>query len=350
MTHSKQTNLSIIAKGDCDSVSPTGSPLVSIVIPCYNRTELLKETLSCISSQSHHPLEILIVDDASEEDLLPAITSSLLSFKGIWKCIRLTQNQGPGISRKIGHEFSTGTFIQFLDSDDILATSKIEQQVKFLTEFPELIMTYCLTHNLERNKSNTLLGRTNEEFTRILPESLFRITWQTSSCLWRASKISPKNWKRLYGPEDILFDFLTGLQDYPIAKTPGNTPLLFKRIEDTGISFGIAGNLKYQKEILKSYDYFLQALTTPPHNRSIHFDSWLRIIIKKYQQKIFPFLTFRDEDSVIHCFKIIKQYFPSFLSPTEKLCFYLYGGLFSTLPLTMLRKWYWLKKLACKII
>jgi glycosyltransferase involved in cell wall biosynthesis len=106
-------------------------PRVSVVIPVYNATQWLRDTISSIGSQAYPKdlLEIVIVDDGST-DGSAEIASSCLNDTGIDHTIIRTTNGGPSRARNLGWTGSRGDWIQFLDADDLIAPHKIELQAR----------------------------------------------------------------------------------------------------------------------------------------------------------------------------------------------------------------------------
>ncbi len=104
------------------------SPLVSILIPCYNSEQWLAETIESALAQTWKNIEIIIVDDGSTDNSL-AIAKSFES--SIVKVIS-QENKGASTARNIALKEAQGDFIQYLDADDLLAPDKIELQVGLL--------------------------------------------------------------------------------------------------------------------------------------------------------------------------------------------------------------------------
>jgi glycosyltransferase involved in cell wall biosynthesis len=260
--------------------------------------------------------------------------------------VRLEKNSGPGLARKLGHCLARGRYLQFLDSDDLISEQKIAVQSAFLEENPDLVMTYCLSHYLEDNNptsTSRVLGRTEREFHRILPEALKGIIWQTSSCLWRAKAVNSDNWKGLYWAEDILFDILTGLEDRPIAKTPGSVPLTFKRVDNTGLSHSLAFNKKAQLDILRTYDIIWEiAVAKGPALKD--GEALMELIARRYLGKIMIFLTFRNHQAVIHCIESVRAIRPDLLPLDARAAYLIYRASGIQAGFSLLRKWRWLGK------
>ena len=107
------------------------TPLVSVVIPALNARPWIDETLQSVLTQSHSKasLEVVVVDDGSSDGTGNAATAQLES-SGIRHCVlRNPTPTGPSAARNRGWRSSSGTWIQFLDADDVLEPDKIERQL-----------------------------------------------------------------------------------------------------------------------------------------------------------------------------------------------------------------------------
>lgn len=108
-------------------------PLVSIIIPVYNRVNLLFETLKAVQDQEYNNWECLVVDDGSSDD----INKMVCSFSNSDNRFRFysrpkNYKKGASTCRNIGFGLSTGKYIHYLDSDDLISFQKIELQVNQL--------------------------------------------------------------------------------------------------------------------------------------------------------------------------------------------------------------------------
>lgn len=110
-------------------------PVVSIIIPTYNRAHLLGETLNSVLQQTYKNWECLVVDDGSSdqtEELVQIFSKKNPGFKYFKRSPRTIK--GAASCRNIGIEKAVGDFFQFLDSDDLISPGKIEGQVHLLQE------------------------------------------------------------------------------------------------------------------------------------------------------------------------------------------------------------------------
>lgn len=103
------------------------SPLVSVVIPTYNRADDIVDAVRSVRDQTYEPLEILVVDDASVDDTplrIQEIQDDDLRY------FRQDHNQGASASRNTGIQAARGDWIAFLDSDDRWNRRKIQRQLE----------------------------------------------------------------------------------------------------------------------------------------------------------------------------------------------------------------------------
>jgi len=97
--------------------------LFSIIIPTYNRSNLLIETLKSVRSQTYRPIEILVIDDGSTDatkNVVAECVKSISKSSGISLYYIYQNNMGPAVARNLGLVKSAGEYVLFLDSDDCL--------------------------------------------------------------------------------------------------------------------------------------------------------------------------------------------------------------------------------------
>lgn len=112
----------------------TNNEIISVVIPVYNREQLIGKTIKSILEQTYNNFEILIIDDNSTDGTKEAITkindSRIRYFKQEY-------NQGPSAARNRGINVSKGNYIAFLDSDDLWDTNKLSDQFKIFDQYKD---------------------------------------------------------------------------------------------------------------------------------------------------------------------------------------------------------------------
>ena len=114
---------------------------VSVIVPVFNRSELLKRALDSVFSQSLPPRQVIVVDDGSTDDTIELLLSNYSSTVSVIS----QENAGVSHARNVGISASSHEWIAFLDSDDEWHSRKLEKQVDFLTQNPE----YQICHSDE---------------------------------------------------------------------------------------------------------------------------------------------------------------------------------------------------------
>lgn len=104
------------------------NPLVSVIVPSYNQSDFLNETLNSVLSQTFDDWECIIINDGSTDETEKVAESYCLKDKRFRYFKK--ENGGLSLARNKGIELASGKFIQFLDSDDIIDSRKFEIQMK----------------------------------------------------------------------------------------------------------------------------------------------------------------------------------------------------------------------------
>lgn len=113
--------------------------LVSVVIPTYNRSGLLQDAIESVARQTYRPIELLVVDDGSTDDTDAVLADARRRFgddHAFRFRILAQQHAGAPAARNLGLIESRGEFIQFLDSDDLLAPEKLAVCTRALGDAP----------------------------------------------------------------------------------------------------------------------------------------------------------------------------------------------------------------------
>ena len=108
-------------------------PLVSVIVPTYNRSKILLDTINSILNQSWINIEIIVIDDCSKDDtknIIGEINSDIIRYK------KLDRNKGCAYARKVGVEISKGEYIAFLDDDDRWDYNYLKNQMEVFEKNP----------------------------------------------------------------------------------------------------------------------------------------------------------------------------------------------------------------------
>ena len=167
------------------------TPLVSVVIPTYNRAPIVCDALESVRRQTYRPIEVIVVDDGST-DGTEALTRD-------WQAKHATEdgfisryvsqkNQGGNVARNRGIAQCTGDYVAFLDSDDCWLPEKLAKQMRvLLTNDDDMGAVYCGLCHVELATGEVLeTPRRSFPTGRLLDQLLVRdVTAPTSAYLIR---------------------------------------------------------------------------------------------------------------------------------------------------------------------
>jgi glycosyltransferase involved in cell wall biosynthesis len=129
---------------------------VSVVLPVYRGRNTIERAIVSVARQSLMPIELIVVDDASD-DGTPELVSRLgENFPTGWlKLLVLKENQGVASARNYGWSFAKGKFIAFLDADDEWYPEKIDLQYSYMLDHPEVVLCgHGHSFSLNRSQSS----------------------------------------------------------------------------------------------------------------------------------------------------------------------------------------------------
>ena len=116
-------------------------PVVSVVIPAYNSADVLGRAIDSVMNQTFTDWELVVVDDGSTDDTSAVLDSYRERLGGRLVAVR-QRNSGASVARNTGIEKSKGTFIAFLDADDVFIPTKLARQVEFFEKCPDCGLVY----------------------------------------------------------------------------------------------------------------------------------------------------------------------------------------------------------------
>jgi len=111
-------------------------PEVSVIIPTYNRADLLPQAVESVLSQSYTDFELIVVDDGST-DSTQEVISEHRKLKYLFQ-----ENLGVSAARNQGIRMARGRYICFLDSDDLWLNDKLKEQIRLMRDHPEIRVSY----------------------------------------------------------------------------------------------------------------------------------------------------------------------------------------------------------------
>ena len=117
-----------------------GSPFITVIIPAYNVSQYIAETLDSVYSQTFQDFEVSVINDGSADT--PALERTLERYDG--RLLYLQQkNAGPSAARNNGIRHARGEFLAFLDGDDAWMKDYLQSQVEVLRSDSSLSLVWC---------------------------------------------------------------------------------------------------------------------------------------------------------------------------------------------------------------
>lgn len=126
---------------------------VSIIIPTYNRANIIEASIQSVLNQTYTKYELLIIDDGSDdntETVINNIPDSRIRY------IKMPENKGVAAARNEGIRQSKYDYIAFQDSDDYWKEEKLETQMAYMTTKPEAALLYC-PYECRKNDGNSII-------------------------------------------------------------------------------------------------------------------------------------------------------------------------------------------------
>ena len=152
--------------------------MISVIVPVYNVEKYLEECLDSIQNQTHTDIEVILVNDGSTDNS-EIICEKYCEQDNRFKLINQT-NQGQSVARNNGVEASTGEFIAFVDSDDIIKRNYLEKLMQYMTEEVDIVESKFTVSKkdffIETSKETMILFEGNsQEAVKIFPNHVLSV-------------------------------------------------------------------------------------------------------------------------------------------------------------------------------
>ncbi|WP_310992294.1 glycosyltransferase family 2 protein [Aequorivita marina] len=228
------------------------TPLISIIIPTYNRAHLIGETLDSVLAQTYQNWECLVVDDGSTDNT-EKLMAEYIAKDARFQFHHRPKDRLPGgnAARNYGFEMSKGAYVNWFDSDDVMHPEKLKLQVELLVQSKKV---FCVCQTLVFNeKLENIVGLRKKHIFSDDPLNDFirsKITWLTQAPIFLKSFL---NKNQLKFDENLLkaqeYEFFIRVLNISSDYAYTNKPLVYLRTHTDRIS-----NDNY--EPLKSYSAF----------------------------------------------------------------------------------------------
>jgi len=226
---------------------------VSIILPTYNRADVLTTSVQSVLRQSYSDFELLIVDDGSTDNtgiVVDSMNDTRVRY------LKIPENKGVAAARNEGIRQAKYDYIAFQDSDDHWKPDKLERQMAFLTQRPEASLLYCPYECKKADGATILVPDHNipseEKQGNIYQYMLLRNTIGTPSVLVRRQCLERSGFfnESLTCLEDWEL-FLRISRDHEIAFQ--DEPMVLVNLSKDGVSHHISGYYEARCYMLASH-------------------------------------------------------------------------------------------------
>jgi glycosyltransferase involved in cell wall biosynthesis len=166
------------------------NPKVSVIIPNYNRALLIPATINSLLNQSYSNWEAIVVDDGSTDESAKVIEDFAAKDNRIKFFKRDREPKGAPTCRNIGFERSTGSFIIYLDSDDLLAPYCLSTRLSYFNDNPNChFLIFPMLLFKENPGDSAILWNIDKQEDDIIRFFKSDPPWQTTSPIWKREAI-----------------------------------------------------------------------------------------------------------------------------------------------------------------
>ncbi|MFC0776726.1 glycosyltransferase family 2 protein [Flavobacterium sp. HJSW_4] len=181
------------------------NPVISIIIPTYNRAHLINETLDSILTQTYGDWECIIVDDGSTDNTAEVVSKYIEKDNRFQYHSRPSERmKGPNSCRNYGFELSKGDYVKWFDSDDILLQKALEDISRYFSKSPDVIVSSLQYVDSNKNileKKHIFLSE------NVIEDYLTgKITYYTFTPTWKKSFVNTRPY--------VFDETITNLDDW----------------------------------------------------------------------------------------------------------------------------------------
>lgn len=152
-------------------MSRVTSPTVSVIMAAYDNDQYIAQAIASVQTQTLASWELIIMDDASNDESY-AVAEGIAATDSRIRVFRMAHNEGAGAARDAAIKLATGRYVAIFDADDVCEPTRLEEQVAFLTNHPDIVAVGSQTVQIDQcgNQIGTKTFPTD-------PELLYRMMY-----------------------------------------------------------------------------------------------------------------------------------------------------------------------------
>ena len=240
-------------------------PLVSIIIPFYNSSDLLIEMIDSIIVQTYNDWELILIDDCSDEKHVVKIKEYISDFEKILFLSSKGLGKGSQFCRNLGFKKSRGDYIVFFDADDLVSKNCLHQRVNAMVKNTNLDFAVFPAHSFTgdlydlKNKVNIIYGKNYKtEALELLLKA--RAPFAVWTNIYKRESIASLVWdENILIFQDFHFNFITILNNLNFEIYSDLDFDYFYRMDNNGITKDFTSSEKL-KSTLYLFEYVLREL------------------------------------------------------------------------------------------
>ena len=222
--------------------------LVSIITPCYNAEQFIRETIESVIAQTYTDWEMIIIDDCSTDNSADII-KEFKSRDSRIKYLKTEKPSGsPTLPRNIGIQNAKGRYIAFLDADDIYCPNKLENQLKYFDDTVGIVFSNYEKIQSDGSRHNrTIIAPSVITYSKLLQSGYIGCC----TMMYDTAKTGLMQFKKT-GQEDYVFELEILKKGYIAVNT--NTIEAFYRIVEDSRSAQKIEMAKRQWRVLRNIE------------------------------------------------------------------------------------------------
>ena len=282
----------------------TSTPLVSIIIPCYNHENFVQDCLRSLLAQEYTNIEVILCDDASRdksfakaEEIKPIFEDKKIKF------VLLKNEKNMGITKTLNRMIckAEGEYIKILASDDMLAPSFMKHMVRFMEDNPHIVMAFSNAVKVEeksvyppdeKNMIENVLLNAPDCAGNVL-EKIYTANFVPAPAMMMRKKVYEEI--GVYDENIKIEDWemtLRVLKNYPEGIQFFDEVLVYYRMNENSVT-SISQNAGAQKRV--EHMHKNSVLIAKKYKREVSYKIYIKkmfdLYVKYYWKKFYLFLT-----------------------------------------------------------